>query len=233
MQMSGPGCVFKVFTLLGIALLLGASATLYSTVQFLDSAATAQGQVVELEAHRDSDGTTYFPQVVFRSLDGQSHRFTSSSGANPPSYHTGEQVEVLYRPERPDKARINGFFSLWGASLILAIMGLCFSAIGLGRTLYVLYKKRRQAWLKASGQPVEATISSVEKAAFSYNDTQPFVIKAQWQDPASKQVFVFQSEYIWFDPLEYLDRDNVTVRIAPGNPRQYWMDISFLPELAN
>jgi hypothetical protein len=51
---------------------------------------------------------------------------------NPPAFHVDEQVTVLYSPERPEKAIIQGFFSIWGAvillfgfSVVLAIVGAC------------------------------------------------------------------------------------------------------------
>ena len=57
-------------------------------------------------------------------------------------------------------------------------------------------------------------------------------IVSHWQDPVSGNLHVFRSDDIWFDPSDYIDRDQITVRIDPRDPKNYHVDIGFLPELA-
>lgn len=121
-----------VFTFVGIAMLAGALFIYKSTISFFDEAAIVEGTIVELVPSQSRNTTTFRPVVQFISLDGQAIEFISSSGSNPPSYSKGEVVEVLYDPADPHAAKINDFFSLWGASLILGAMGGVFFLIGIG-----------------------------------------------------------------------------------------------------
>ncbi|MEV0522294.1 DUF3592 domain-containing protein [Streptomyces sp. NPDC050439] len=123
----------SVFTVLGVAL-AGMS------ISFLKDAERAKGTVVALEWRSDSSGTSRknqgndspaaYPVVEYVSSDGIPRTFQSSMGSNPPSYDRGEQVEVLYRADAPEDARINGFVSLWLLPLIFGGIGLVIAGIG-------------------------------------------------------------------------------------------------------
>ncbi|WP_055551319.1 DUF3592 domain-containing protein [Streptomyces sp. NBRC 110028] len=112
------------------------------SVSFLTDAKRAQGTVVALEWRNDSSGASRkatqsnkpaaYPVVEFTSADGTSRTFRSSTGSNPPSYDEGDRVEVLYRADSPDDARINGFVSLWLLPLIFGGLGLLITGIGTG-----------------------------------------------------------------------------------------------------
>ncbi|WP_395368369.1 DUF3592 domain-containing protein [Streptomyces tubercidicus] len=118
------GAMFLVFGLV----LAGVSAS------FLSDAKQTRGSVVALEWHEDDHGEirtpVAYPVVEFTSADGMPRRFQSSTGSNPPSYEKGERVEVLYRADFPEDARINGFASLWLLPLIFGGTGLLTSAGG-------------------------------------------------------------------------------------------------------
>ncbi|MFJ8534210.1 DUF3592 domain-containing protein [Streptomyces sp. NPDC093591] len=110
------------------------------SVSFLMDAERARGTVVALEWRKDDSGTSRkkrqsdepvaYPVVEFTSADGTSRTFRSSTGSNPPSYDEGERVEVLYRADSPEDARINGFASLWLLPLIFGGIGLAIAGVG-------------------------------------------------------------------------------------------------------
>ncbi|MGH4031831.1 DUF3592 domain-containing protein [Actinomycetota bacterium Odt1-20B] len=112
------------------------------SISFLRSAERAQGTVVALDwsaghssssrKSRGSDEPTAYPVVKFESADGRLRTFRSSTGSNPPSYERGDRVEVLYRADSPDDARINGFASLWLLPLIFGGIGLVIAGIATG-----------------------------------------------------------------------------------------------------
>ncbi|MFI6008319.1 DUF3592 domain-containing protein [Streptomyces sp. NPDC051243] len=120
------------------------------SVSFLTDAERARGTVVALEWRNDGTGTARkkrvnddpaaYPVVEFASADGTPRKFRDSTGSNPPSYEVGEQVEVLYRADSPEDARIKGFASLWLLPLIFGGIGLVIGGIG---TVVALVTRRR------------------------------------------------------------------------------------------
>ncbi|MET9762311.1 DUF3592 domain-containing protein [Streptomyces sp. NPDC006372] len=120
------------------------------SVSYLTGAERAQGRVVALEWRTDhtsssrkrrvNDEPVAHPVIEFTSKDGAPRKFEDSAGTNPPSYEVGERVEVLYRADTPEDARLNGFASLWLLPLIFGGIGLLFSGIG---TVIALVTRRR------------------------------------------------------------------------------------------
>jgi len=222
-----------VFTFAGAGMLLGALFLYQSTRSFLAQATTTIGTVVDLEQSRSSDSTTYRPVVSFTSQKGEAIRFTSSSGSNPPSYSKGEKVEVFYLPAEPYKAKINGFFSLWGGAVIIGGMGGVFFLIGAGITLVIMLKNRSDEYLKKQGIPIETQFQGVEvNKALSVNGRNPFRITTQWLNPETSEVHVFESGNLWFDPTDHVKNKKIRVFIERNNPKKYYVDVSFLPKLA-
>ncbi|MFP4016932.1 MAG: hypothetical protein ACLFUI_07845 [Halanaerobiales bacterium] len=64
------------------------------------------------------------------------------------------------------------------------------------------------------------------------NGRSPYQIKGQWLNPSRNKVNVFKSKYIWYDPSDYIDVEEITVKTDPQNIDNYYMDISFLPDQA-
>jgi len=73
--------------------------------------------------------------VRFKTADGKSIEFQSTTQSNPPAYYAGQNVTVLYDPGKPNSAAISGLFSIWGVSLILGIIGTVFTGVGLALVL--------------------------------------------------------------------------------------------------
>jgi hypothetical protein len=122
------------------------------SLSFLADAERAPGTVVALEWRDDhsgtsrkrqqNDGPVAYPVVEFTAKDGTPRSFRSSTGSNPPSYDRGERVEVLYRADSPEDARINGFASLWLLPLIFGGIGLVITVVG---TVVATVMRRRHA----------------------------------------------------------------------------------------
>jgi hypothetical protein len=225
-----------VFALVGIGMLVGTFLLIKSTSAFMSAAIPTMGTVVQLVARQSSgsgSSTTYAPKVQFTTQAGARIEFVSSASANPPSYASGEQVEVLYLQSAPEQARINGFFSIWGAPLILGSLGFIFTLAGGGILSAGIAKGKRDAFLKSNGRAIAADVERVgENTSVTSNGRHPFCIYAQWQDPASSKIYSFQSDDIWFDPAKYVGKQ-VKVMIDPNDPKRYYMDLEFLPQAAN
>jgi hypothetical protein len=224
-----------VFAVVGLGLLAGAIAVTLNTRAFIATAKHAPGTVTELIPKRDSDdgSITYTPVVIFEATSGASISFTSSFSSNPPSYDVGEKVEVLYAPDNPNEARINGFGSLWFGSLILGGLGTVFCAIGFGILMASRLNKGKRDWLMAHGTAIQAEFQSVERnTSLKVNGRSPWRIVAQWQNPENGQLHIFNSENLWFDPTKFVTAKQLTVLLDPKNSKRYHVDVSFLPQLA-
>lgn len=222
-----------IFAAVGSALLVVAALLYQHTRSFIGEATTAQGTVIELQPVRSDGSTTYRPVVRFKDQRGETIEFSSSSSSSPPSYSRGEIVTVLYRPGNPQDAQIDGFFSLWGGSVIVAGLGSVFGLIGGGIIVGRRFIRVRDEGLRRSGTPIETEFQSVQlNTAIEVNGRHPFRVLTQWQNPATSQIHVFHSHNLWFDPTKYLTEKQITVYIQPGNPKKYYVDLSFLPQLA-
>ena len=223
-----------IFSVLGVVLLVVALYLLRGTQTFLREASTAHGTVIELTRSRSSDSNTYAPVVRFVTDAGQSIEFTSKSSSNPPAYSEGEGVGVLYRPAAPHDARINGFFSLWLGPIIAGSLGAVFTLIGAGMVIAPMLSARKEADLRQHGTRIVTAFQSVEEnTSLSVNGRHPFRVVTQWTNPATSQIHVFESENLWFDPTAHINVRDIGVFIERGNPKRYFVDLSFLPTLAS
>ena len=223
-----------VFSLIGVGMLIGTFFWYQNVTSFIAKSETAQGKVTELVRSRSGDSTTYKPVVQFNGQNGELIEFMSSTGRSPPSYDVGEKVEVFYLPENPQNAKINGFFSLWGGPLIVGILGGIFFLVGMGIVVATASKSRRDEYLRKHGTPVVAKLQSVEKnRSLRAKGRSPYRIISQWQNPVTSELHVFESNNVWFDPTEYIKDKNITVFIDRKNPGKYYVDLSFLPKVAN
>jgi hypothetical protein len=119
--------LFMIAVVAGIAALIWFA----NTLTFVRSAVSVPGTVVELERTQCQNAICYAPRVLFsEAVGGRQVEFVSSMSSNPPAFHVDEQVTVLYSPERPEKAIIQGFFSIWGAVILLFGFPVVFAIVG-------------------------------------------------------------------------------------------------------
>ena len=191
---------------------------------FLSTAVTAQGQVVQI---LQTQSGLYKPLVTFTTQDGQLIGVTSDYGSRPPAYEMGEEVTVYYQSRDPKGAEISGFFSLWGTVAIFGGIGSGFVLLGTIFFVLVSDKSRLLAKLKRTGIPVEAKVSSVYlNQSVVFNGQHPFQISAIWTNPQSGEEITFLSVNLWFDPTETLKSDYITVFMDKNNPKRYVMDLT-------
>jgi len=79
------GCLFT---------LIGVSFCLYNA-WFVSTAYRTVGQIVDVDASKGTDGTTYFyPVFQYRDAQGALHKIHSPTGLNPSEYQSGDSVPV-------------------------------------------------------------------------------------------------------------------------------------------
>lgn len=122
--------VAVIFIVLGL-FFVGIAFYMYTDqTAFLAVSKTASGTVISNVSHSDDDGYTYSPVVSFTTKEGELKQFESNNASEPPAYHVGEKIEVLYDPANPDHAQINNFFESWLGCIILGFIGAMFSIVG-------------------------------------------------------------------------------------------------------
>lgn len=221
------------FASIGLAMLIATFFLYQNTQAFLSTAVTTSGTVIELISSRSNNNSiTYAPVVRFSTSNGDVTEFVSS-GSNPPAYSRNDTVEVLYQEATPQNAKINSISDLWGAGLIVGIIGLVFFSIGFSIIMAGRLKAKKIQNLKTNGSPIETQFQSVEvNGALKVNGRSPYQIFTQWTNPESGKLHIFKSENIWFDPTSFIKQNKITVLITRGNPKRYYVDTSFLPEVA-
>ena len=122
------------FIPIGLMLVFGSASTVWSTKTWVAHAIEVPGKVIEMVRVRDREDSGYMftPVVRFQTIEGSTVEFESGFRSNPPAYHTGQTVSVLYDPDEPHSAAIHGFLSLWLMSIILGFIGTIFLTVGTG-----------------------------------------------------------------------------------------------------
>ncbi|WP_433516645.1 DUF3592 domain-containing protein [Nonomuraea sp. CA-143628] len=228
-----------IFGLIGLVLLSVGMALAASTASFMASAQRTDGTVVAMTARntttRGSDGHTrrrmsWYPTVEF-TVEGRRYSFRSSTGSNPPSYETGENVPVAYDPGNPSDARIASFWSAFLAPLSVGGLGVVFTPIG--AVLFVKGRRmaRLRAWLWKQGRPVWAEIEHVGRDfTVRVNNRHPYVVHATWQDEQTGRTHTAVSDYLRHDPSPRLQgRTHVRVLYDPADPDRNLVDLDTHP----
>lgn len=118
--------------------------------------------------------------------------------------------------------------------MIVGGIGSIFFLIGGGIVLASVLHGRKVEYLRQNGTPVLTTFQSVElNTSLSVNGRHPFRVFTQWTNPSTFEIHVFESDNLWFDPSPHINNRAITVFIEPGNPKKYYVDLSFLPKLAS
>lgn len=128
--------ILGVFTGVAVLMLLIAFVSSASAILKMNREESAPGRVVEIIQRREyvneQDRVVqeyYYPVVEYVSKDGRFHSVHMTEGSSAPSHEVGDEVTVLYNPERPLEARIQSFGSsalMWILPGITGILGLGF-----------------------------------------------------------------------------------------------------------
>lgn len=100
-------------------LLIGLS-EVYGVVQQERNWISAPGTVVDNVMIARATGAAYSPVVEFRTMEGETVRFTDDVGTVPPDYEVGAKVKVLYDPDDVHNAQLVSWKRLWvGPTLLI------------------------------------------------------------------------------------------------------------------
>lgn len=118
--------------IIGAVLVFIAGYRYVSTEQFLASGVWTKGTISGQNLQNDPDGYFYTPIVVYQDRQGIARRWMANVASNPPRYHIGQIVDVVYRAMDPRDALIVDFWELYLIDLVLGGVGILFLLIGAG-----------------------------------------------------------------------------------------------------
>ena len=128
--------IVGLFSGVGVVMLLIAFISSATAILKVNREESATGLVVQIIERREYINEQdriiqdyYYPVVEYVSQDGRSHTVQMTEGSSAPSHEVGDEVTVLYNPERPLEARIQSFGSsalMWILPGITGILGLAF-----------------------------------------------------------------------------------------------------------
>ena len=115
-----------------IVLIIAIGTALYSW-HFSATAAHTSGRVIEMVKHTNNKdgGVSYSPVFVFRDATGAEHTIYSTLSSWPPRHRVGDIVPILFSPDDPQNARIEGFWYLWFVPVLTGILGIIYLPVGL------------------------------------------------------------------------------------------------------
>jgi hypothetical protein len=212
-----------VFGLIGAALLSGAAFWYLHTTNIMENSEKTEGVVVF--AGR-------IPTISFLDHNENTVKFSPNISCQPPCYDLNEKVTVYFNKDNPKDATISGII-MWLGPIILGGIGTVFFSIGMGFFIFAAMKKKKKEYLLRHGIQIEAKFKEIIKnRSVRMNRQHPYMIVVEWFDEDSNKLYLFQSDNIWFNPGQYIKDSTITVFIERDNPKKYYVDISFLPELA-
>lgn len=228
--------------IVGILILSGDFFLIKNNISFLRNSEKTEGIVTDILKESSSDGTTYRPEISFIDSRGENIIFSSSVSSSTSTYRKGEIVPVLYQKNNSSNAKINSFLTLWGAETILTFMG----SILVISVIYTTYKNNKKSSLKnkliLNGTKIEAAVVSIDdnsvyaNSLFSYknlNIRKTYQIIAQWLNPSDNKMYIFNSDFINYNPKDIILDKKINVYIDRNNPQIYYMDLSNLPKEGN
>jgi hypothetical protein len=127
---------YIAYFILGMGALFGGAAcyVLAAALRLRVTAHRAEGTVVRLEritrpSPEAETITTYHPVVTFPTNGGLA-QFQAQFGTGPSNFAVGDKVTVLYYPDRPKDAQIEGFAQQFLLPIVLAGIGAACALVG-------------------------------------------------------------------------------------------------------
>lgn len=112
------------------------------------------------------------------------------------------------------------------------LFGVIFAAVGFTPLFIYLRKK----WVKYKVLKMQVMIDTdfldITYAQYQINSFTPLIIRSQWLDEKNNLIYQFNSSPLSVDPSKYLSKDlKIPVWINPDNPKEYYMDLTAIPDL--
>lgn len=216
---------------IGISLLVTAGG-LYLYMEkkhFIAQASLATGKVIaQKEQKASKSGYEYAPTIVYTSSDGKQHRFTPENYSKSYDYELGEEVDIYYLPGKPEETEIKSS-NQWVPAQGTIGIGMLLTIIGVYYLVKAIKYEKLYKWLVEHGIKITTQIHSIKQDPSQRlkEGGTPYVIYTQWTDPQTKEVHLFKSECMWYDPSPFVPA-SIEVLVDPANYTRYDVDLTYV-----
>ncbi len=220
-----------VFILIGISLFIIGILVCKNTFNYEDKIDT-KGTITEIIVDYDSDGDANYDVYVSYIINGEEYESKLNSYSS--SFYEGKIIDIYYDKNNPRKI---GNKDLDKITIIIPIFGVIFLSIGLMVLIIPKIKNSKHKTIKQNGKRIEASyIETVINTSYSFNNMNPYNIVCQWYDEYEGEYYIFESENIWSDPQDIIEKYNIVtipVYIDVNNKKNYYVDIEDIMKQLN
>jgi hypothetical protein len=114
----------RLLLALGVGCLLLAGYLSWRTLSFSAGTGRATGEVVSYREIPDGKDTRYRPRIRFKTVTGEIVTVEGQFFTGTRRFAIGEKIPMLYRPEKPNEARVALFVDNWIGACIATLVGL-------------------------------------------------------------------------------------------------------------
>ncbi len=114
----------RLLLALGVGCLLLAGYLCWHTLAFSSGTERATGEVVSYREIADGKDTRYRPRIRFKTVTGEIVTVEGQFFTGTRRFAIGEKIPMLYRPEKPNEARVALFVDNWIGACIATLVGL-------------------------------------------------------------------------------------------------------------
>ena len=114
----------RLLLALGVGCLLLAGYLSWRTLSFSAGTGRATGEVVSYREIPDGKDTRYRPRIRFKTVTGEIVTVEGQFFTGTRRFAIGEKIPMLYRPEKPNEARVALFVDNWIGPCIATLVGL-------------------------------------------------------------------------------------------------------------
>lgn len=129
-----------LIALIGLALIVLGIQLFFSARKFratgVKTYATVTDNILTASSSHKNTAMMYTPLLEYK-VNGQKRTYSPNASANPPTYHIGEKVTIVYHPQNAYDVRIVSYWGIYLGSNILLAFGVSMLLIGGG---YFLFK---------------------------------------------------------------------------------------------
>lgn len=210
--------VFLIVALVGLLMMAAGVFYYLQSSELAGNGLAAEGTVTKIFSTRSSKRASYYANIEFKTVDGQSVSFDYSI-RNSNSLSVGEKVPVLYLRDNPAVATKNSFNGLWSQPLMVFIIGFQFGAIGIGLFFHTRNRARLKAALAFNGRKIMAKVLEIYSMSGAGDQC---AIWAQYEENGQK--YLYTSENIALPPEALKDLKTIEITVDPNNLKKYLFD---------